>query len=153
MRWRRSWQMNGKWSIVPDDDPASALLAECRATLEAASPLPWELHVTGPGTPHEMTDIWRGDDEEYVAQDVIPADGCFIVTARTAMRGLLAGYEALLKLADDWDATARMIGGQVALEDCDGATAGFKMIGYQNHRDHAEALREAIRAALAGKEG
>ena len=36
--------------------------------------------------------------------------------------------------------------------DTEGALAGFKMIGYQNHRDHAEALREAIAAGLLGKE-
>jgi hypothetical protein len=61
---------------------------------------------------------------------------------------LLAAVEAALKLADEWEAKAKKIGGQIALEDCDGAVAGFKMIGYQNHRDHAKALR----AALTGTE-
>ena len=62
--------------------------------------------------------------------------------------GQRAALDAVLKLADEWDAKAKKIGGQIALEDCNGATAGFKMIGYQNHRDHAAALREAITAEL-----
>jgi hypothetical protein len=62
---------------------------------------------------------------------------------------LLAALDAALKLAGDWEAKSKMIGGQIALEDCDGAVAGFKMIGYQNHRDHAAALREVIAAELA----
>jgi hypothetical protein len=60
----------------------------------------------------------------------------------------VAALDAVLKLAGDWEAKSKKIGGQIALEDCNGATAGFKMIGYQNHRDHAAALREAITAEL-----
>ncbi len=63
-------------------------------------------------------------------------------------RRAVAALHEVLKLADDWDAKAKEIGGQVALEDCDGATAGFKMIGYQNHRDHAAALRATITREL-----
>jgi hypothetical protein len=65
---------------------------------------------------------------------------------------LLGAVEAVLKLADGWDAKAKEIGAQIELEDCEGATAGFKMIGHMNHRDHAAKVREAITSALAGKE-
>ena len=66
---------------------------------------------------------------------------------------LLAAVEAVLEKAGEWEAKAKKIGGQISLEDCDGAVAGFKMIGYQNHRDHAAALRETITAELAKGDG
>jgi hypothetical protein len=61
---------------------------------------------------------------------------------------LLAALEAAMKLADTWEAKASEIGAQISYQDTKGAVAGFKMIGYQNHRDHAKALQEAVAIAL-----
>lgn len=64
---------------------------------------------------------------------------------------LFAALDAVLELAGQWSAKAQEIGAQISYENTEGAVAGFKMIGYQNHRDHAEALRTAISRALLGE--
>ena len=131
---------------APDADRAASTLAEWHKFTRAATIGPWE--KLGPD------DIWSQPAGRHVAETMNrEADAEFIVTARIAMPVLLAALEAVLKLADDWNAKAKKIGGQISLEDCDGAVAGFKMIGYQNHRDHAVALREAITAVLTKEAG
>jgi len=68
---------------------------------------------------------------------------------------LAAGYEALLKLADDWEAKSAEIWAQIQIQDCDAASAGYKAIGATRYREDAKTVRETIRAALTGtgKEG
>ena len=63
---------------------------------------------------------------------------------------LLAAVEAALKLADDLDAeAARLLATAARLRT--GAATGTQNRAWA-HRDCAEAIREAIGAALAGKE-
>jgi hypothetical protein len=128
---------------VADTDPA-AILARWREAEKAA------MDHDGPTVVLEH--IRDGAEAEIVHPD----DECGIsaggfCTPHAALR-LVAALEAVLKLADDWSAKATEIGAQIELEDCEGATAGFKMIGHMNHRDHAAKIRGAITAALAGKE-
>ena len=108
-----------------------------------------------PATPSAVLAPIRERSRKATAREGDTAEwlGAALRSATEDVPLLVTGYEALLKLADDWEAKAEKIGAQIALEDCDGASAGFKMIGYQNHRDHAKALRAAIGAALTGKEG
>jgi hypothetical protein len=65
---------------------------------------------------------------------------------------LLAGYDALLKLATGWEAESAKIWASIELQDCDGASAGFRAIGAEAYRNRAKDLRETISAALLGEE-
>lgn len=56
---------------------------------------------------------------------------------------LLTALEAVLKLAEEWEAEAADPRWQITPEDCGVALAGH---------DHAVSLREAIATALQGKE-
>jgi hypothetical protein len=138
---------------------ASAILARWREAEQNATPGPWESDVIpelndrpvvllpDPGNDDRADLLFAAD-----APQATEADAEFIAVARTALPLAIGALEAVLKLADDWSAKAAEIGAQIELEDCEGATAGFKMIGHMNHRDHAAKIRAAITAALAGKE-
>lgn len=65
---------------------------------------------------------------------------------------LLGGYDALLKLADEWEAKGAEIWETITLQDCDGASAGFRAIGAENYRHRAKDLRATVSAALLGEE-
>jgi hypothetical protein len=83
------------------------------------------------------------------------ADSCDLngetCTGHDAER-LLAGYDALLKLATGWAAESAKIWASIELQDCDGASAGFRAIGAEAYRNRAKDLRETISAALLGEE-
>jgi hypothetical protein len=65
---------------------------------------------------------------------------------------LLAAVDAVLELAGEWKAKSAELWEQVSIQDCDGASAGFKGIGATMNSDHSDALAEAISRALLGKE-
>lgn len=147
--------------MAPDTE-AAALLAGWREATEAATPGEWRavagLWATDGGKQEIFPAVIASDGDPAKAGTWLMAAGRgspnpesnaqFAAMARTAMPRLLAAVRRLSELADEWDAKAAEIGAQVSL--CEGATAGFKMIGYQTHRNHAAALREAITAALTG---
>jgi hypothetical protein len=66
---------------------------------------------------------------------------------------VVSAVEAVLALAGEWETRAAEIASQIELQDCDGALAGFKMIGSQGFRDSARDLQAAISAELLGKDG
>ena len=61
---------------------------------------------------------------------------------------LLAVVDAVLALADSWKAKAAELWQQVADQNCEGASAGFKGIGASLNGEHADALREAVSREL-----
>jgi hypothetical protein len=100
-------------------------------------------------TLEEIKERWSKVERVELKPEVVPEPG-YQTPWLPDVDHLVKAVEAVLKLADDWKAKADEIGGQIALEDCDGATAGFKMIGSQTHRNHATALRETVTRALNG---
>ncbi len=82
---------------MPDDDPLSATLAGWGKITRAATIGPWE--KLG------FDDIWSQPAGRHVAETMNrEADAEFIAAARTVMPLLLAAIEAVLKLADGWNA-------------------------------------------------
>ena len=129
---------------MPDDRVASTL-AEWGKLTRAATIGPWE--KLGPD------DIWSQPAGRHVAETMNrEADAEFIVTARIAMPVLLAALEAVLKLADDWDGKAEAF---TAAASRDGGpsrmTRAMLNARVQVLQDCAQALREAITAALLGE--
>jgi hypothetical protein len=84
-------------------------------------------------------------------KDTTHPDAEFIAHAREDVARLLAVADRLLALADEWEAIGTTTWGQIELQDCDGALAGFKAIGAEVHRNHAKAIRDAVAEALAGQ--
>ena len=108
---------------MPDDDWVATTLAGIREDIEATA---------------DVYDLDGAGKNSYPVSAAMSRHALVLLTA----------LEAVQALANEWEAKAKKIGGQITLKDCDGAVAGFKMIGYQNHVAHAKALREAITAEL-----
>lgn len=135
-----------------DAGPA-AILEEWRKVERAATPGPLEAVTDDHGRGRLDHSVWSGRAGYYLAETVRTRDDAeFIVTARTAMPRLVAAVDAALKLADDWDAESDHL--DDLAERSDGDEEGRPVMAGQAiaYHDAAVDLREAVTAALAGKE-
>ncbi len=149
-------------------DDLTAELAKLRKTHLEATPGPWgaeeehgtdiagegrsEVRVVGPldsPAPVAATFISR-----TLETDNTEADTAFIVAARTAMPRLVAFVEAVLALADDWDAEAAQASDRSDVANERGETGTFYLAAGKTLAldECADMIREAITTALTGEE-
>jgi hypothetical protein len=106
--------------------------------------VPRQVEVRGKIIP---TEDWHYEYTEFADLPMEAAE--FMAAAREDVPHLLGIVDRLLALAAEWEAKAKEIGDSLTYRDTEGAVAGFKMIGHQNHRNHAEAIRAAVRGEPA----